>query len=191
MQKFDVVIALEGVREAKAEWAKAVTKFNADVEYVMARLLHEAARNYMSAEEVAKASGFTVKRVRTLMRAAGLDPRSGKTLLAKKAAEALADNAALLGIEPHEMDLMSPLAYLPMGEKMRRELQERSVSQVTEMEGEHDAFYEEHYPDWNVHELSLSIYVPNKGTAEEALELVTEILDGASFDIRVTAHGAR
>jgi hypothetical protein len=133
MQKFDVVIALEGVREAKWAWAKAVTKFNADIEYIMARLLHEAARNYMSPEEVAHASGFTTKRIRILMRAAGLDPKKGKTLLSKLAAETLAENAALMGIAPHEMDLMSPLAYLPMGDKMRRELAEQAVSRVTEL----------------------------------------------------------
>lgn len=135
MKKFDVEISLEAVREAKAEWAKGVTKFNSDVTFVMARLLREAARNYMSAEEVSKASGFTVKRVRQMMRDIGLNPRDGKTLLSKKAATALAENAALMGIEPHEVDLMSPLAYLPMGEKMKRELQDRSVSQVHEVSG--------------------------------------------------------
>lgn len=131
MKKFDVQIALEGVHEAKAAWAKAITKFNSDIDAMMARLLREAAVNYMSAEEVAKVSGFTVKRVRQMMRDAGLNPRDGKTLLSKKAAEALAENSALLGIEPHEMDLMSPLAYLPMGEQMRRDLiQNKVVSQV-------------------------------------------------------------
>jgi hypothetical protein len=134
MKKFDVLIALEKIRDAKGEWAKAITDFNADIEMMMRRLLREAAVNYMSADEVAKASGFTVKRVRILMRSAGLDPKRGKRLLSKIAADTLADNAALMGIEPHEMDLMSPLAYLPMGKQMRRELEERSVSQVTELE---------------------------------------------------------
>jgi hypothetical protein len=53
------------------------------------------------------------------MRNSGLDPRQGKSLLAKTAAEHLQENAALMGIEPHEMDLMSPLAYLPMGQELR------------------------------------------------------------------------
>jgi len=134
MKKFDVQIALEGIAEAKATWAKAITEFNAGVEYVMTRLIHEAAANYMSVEEVAKASGLTPKRVRLLMRNSGLDPKKGKRLLAKHAAEALAENAALLGIAPHEMDLMSPLAYLPMGKQLRQELQNRTVSQVHELE---------------------------------------------------------
>lgn len=134
MLKFHVVSALENLRDAKAEWAKAVTKFNADVEFMMRRLLHEAAHNYMSAEEVARASGMTTKRIRDLMRKNGLNPRDGKTLLAKHAAEALHENSALLGIEPHEMDLMSPLAYLPMGKALREELQNQTISQVHEIE---------------------------------------------------------
>lgn len=135
MKKFDVIIALESVQSAKREWAAGVTMFNASVDTLMSRLLHEAAANYMSPEEVARASGFTPKRVRQMMRDRGLNPRDGKTVLNQKASEALANNAALLGIEPSEMDLMSPLAYLPMGEKMKRELQDKTVSQVHEVSG--------------------------------------------------------
>lgn len=133
MKKLDVIVQLEKVHEAKAQWAKAQMDFNTSIEYMMARLLREAAVNYMSPEEVARASGFTTKRVRQLMRDAGLNPRDGKTMLSKRASEALAENAALMGIEPSEMDLMSPLAYLPMGSKMKRELQDLTVSQVTEI----------------------------------------------------------
>ena len=88
MQKFDVQIALEGVAEARTKWLAAKAKFDSDVEYILLRLIREAAHNYMSAEEFAKHSGLTVKRVRVLMRAAGLDPKMGKRLLSKKAAEA-------------------------------------------------------------------------------------------------------
>jgi hypothetical protein len=123
VQKFDVQIALEGIAEAKTKWTRAFADFNAGVETAMTRLIHEAAANFMSAEEVAKHSGLTVKRVRILMRAAGLDPKHGKRLLSKNAATALAENAALLGIQPHEMDLTSPLAYLPMGSEMREFLE--------------------------------------------------------------------
>lgn len=121
------------IAEAKRERAKRIAEFDSGVAAVMSRLLHEAARNYMSVEEVAKAGGFTVKRVRQMMRDVGLNPRDGKNLLSKKAAEALSNNAALLGVEPGEMDLMSPLAYLPMGEQLRRELQDKTVSKVTEL----------------------------------------------------------
>lgn len=119
MDKFGVELSLEAVAQAKKEWATAITKFNADVEFVMTRLIHEAARNRMSAEQIAKASGLTAKRVRLLMRNSGLDPRQGKLLLSKIAAEHLQDNAALMGVAPHEVDLMSPLAYLPMGRELR------------------------------------------------------------------------
>ena len=133
MKKFDVQIALEGIREAKAEWAKAVRAFNADVEKVLVRLLHEASVNYMSPEEVARFSGLSTKRVRSLMCEHGLNPRDGKRMLADSAAKALADNAALLGIRPHDMDLMSPLAYLPMGSQLRQELTDKAVARVTEL----------------------------------------------------------
>lgn len=50
------------------------------------------------------------------------------------------------------------------------------------------AFYEEHYPDWTVHELPLMVYVPSvHADRDEALALVREILDEAAFDIRVRA----
>lgn len=134
MQKFDVQIALEGVREARSKWNTAVRQFNADADKVMTRLLHEAAANYMSSEQVAKHSGLSPKRVRSLMRLAGLNPSRGKNLLAKHAAEALATNSELLGIAPHEMDLTSPLAYLPMGSELRQALTDKTVSKVTELD---------------------------------------------------------
>jgi hypothetical protein len=129
---FDVQIALEGIAEARAKWDMAFRKFNADVEYLMARLLNEAAVNHMSVEQVAKASGLPAKRVRALMRDHGLNPKQGKRLLANHAATALTENAALLGIEPHEMDLTSPLAYLPMGSDLRRILETEAGKGVKE-----------------------------------------------------------
>lgn len=131
MEKFGVTLGLEHVALARREWTQALRKFEADVEYVMKRLINEAAVNYMSAEQVAAASGLTVKRVRLLMRNNGLDPKRSKRLLAKRAAETLAENAALLGVEPHEVDLMSPLAYLPAGSVLRRQFLETQSQGVT------------------------------------------------------------
>jgi hypothetical protein len=130
MKKLEVVAYLMQIKEARETFAKVQTKFASDVDAMMNRLIHEGARNYMSAEEIARAAGMPVKRIRAFMRSNGLAPSDSKTLLSKKAAEALSNNAALLGIEPSEMDLMSPLAYLPMGEKMKRQLQDSAVSQV-------------------------------------------------------------
>lgn len=135
MKKIDVQIALEAVNAAHEKWTTARIEFLSGSNAVMSLLIHEASANFMSAEDVAKASGFTAKRVRQMMRDAGLNPKDGKRLLSKKAAEALASNAALMGIEPHEMDLTSPLAYLPMGSVMKRELQDKRTSQVTEVSG--------------------------------------------------------
>ena len=132
MEKINVQIALEKVAAAREALGKAQTQINADVEQVMARLLHEASRHFMSAEEVARLSGLTTKRVRTLMRSHGLDPQLGKRMLSKRASEALTENAALMGIDPAEMDLMSPLAYLPMGGELRAKINAEAVSSVTE-----------------------------------------------------------
>lgn len=133
MKRIDVEHALNAVQVAERTWLEARAEFNTGLTYTMHRLLHEAAHNFMSVEDIAKISGWSLKRVRTTMRSIGLDPRDGVRLLSRKAAEALANNTALMGIEPSEMDLTSPLAYLPMGDKMKRELQAKTVSQVDEI----------------------------------------------------------
>lgn len=142
MQKFGVQLALEHVREARVEWAKAHREFQAGVDRVMAVLLHEAARNYMSAADIVLATGMTRAQIRRRMTEVGLDPKQGKRVLADRAAKALNENAELLGIDPSQIDLMSPLAYLPMGDDLRHKLQEQTISQVTELPED-----ERHY-DW-------------------------------------------
>jgi hypothetical protein len=132
MRTFDVQIALEAVAEARDKWDTARRRFNSEVQYVMARLLNEAAVNRMSVEQVAAASGLTPKRVRAMMRENGLNPKQGKGLMARNAAKTLAENAALLGVEPHEMDLTSPLAYLPMGSELKRFLETEAMQGVKE-----------------------------------------------------------
>lgn len=128
MHKFGVQLALEEIRDARARWSEATKEFNQGAEFVLVRLIHEAARNYMSVEDVSKFSGLSTKRVRALMREVGLNPRDGKNLLSKKAAEALNENAALMGIDPSQMDLMSPLAYLPMGKALRDKFQTQTTA---------------------------------------------------------------
>lgn len=119
MKKQEVLDGLAGIATAKRKWNTARLKFLSDVEAVMQRLFLEAAVNRMTAAEVGKAVGLSQPEVRRYMRKFGMNPKDGKTLLAKQAGDALTKNAALLGIEPSEMDLMSPLAYLPMGSQMR------------------------------------------------------------------------
>lgn len=62
------------------------------------------------------------------------------------------------------------------------------MSRRTIEEMEQAAFYREHYSDWTVHALRLTVYVPltRDSTESDALDLVREIFDDAAFDIRVT-----
>lgn len=132
MNKQEVLDALDRIHDDRTRWSQAQAEYQASLDRVMARLLHEAAANRMSEQDVAKATGFTLKQIRARMKAAGLNHRDGRTLLAGTAARALAENAALLGIEPRDMDLSSPLAYLPMGGELRADLASTAV--VTELD---------------------------------------------------------
>lgn len=134
MHKFGVVIALETLRDARKKWQDASREFQSGYDLVLQRLLHEGLANYMSAAEIATVLGVSTKVVRNKMRSAGLDPKSGKRVLSKQASEALVGNATLLGITPHELDLTSPLAYLPMGEQMKRALEDAQMAMDTEAE---------------------------------------------------------
>lgn len=140
MEKAEVVKSLQQVHKARQEWGKSTAKFQAEVDRIMTRLVHEAAANHMSVEEVARAAGLTPKRVRTFMRAVGLDNRSGKTLLAQRANQYLVENANLLGIDPGDMDLTSPLAYLPAGDRLRQAtVESEAVKGVKDLTPERDA----------------------------------------------------
>jgi predicted XRE-type DNA-binding protein len=190
MLKFDVQMQLEGAREAREKWGQARVAFHQNYNKVVLRLIHEAVANYMSDRDVAEALGISVSRVRQLMTGLGMDGtmRKSKRLLAEHAAKALAENADLLGVHPSEVDLMSPLAYLPMGEEMRQQITDKTTAGVTELPDEDAEFYAEHYADWNVHRLNLVVTVPTKGNEADALELIKEILDAESFDIRVSGN---
>lgn len=129
MHKPEIENYLRDIREANKVWAEAVKNHRLEIDRLMSRLIHEAAAHRMSVDEVAELSGWTTKHVREKMRLLSLNPRTAKHLLSATAAKALRENAALMGIDPSEIDLTSPLAYLPMGEVLRQELIERGVSQ--------------------------------------------------------------
>lgn len=131
MNRRDTEDQLRQVGNARATWNTAHREVVLKTDMIMRRLIHEAIANRMSVEQVSNLCGYTVRQVRSLMRIYDLDPKSGKQLLSRKAAEALANNAALLGIEPRDMDLMSPLAYLPAGSELRKQMAAESVSQVS------------------------------------------------------------
>lgn len=132
MNKTEVQISLTQARQAREQWGAARQEFFSGYTKTVRRLLHEAVANYMAPREIAQLLGIGHSQVRKDMRAAGLDPKQGRRVLADSAAAALVGNAELLGIDPSQMDLTSPLAYLPAGEALRREVQDRTISQVHE-----------------------------------------------------------
>ena len=133
MDRFGVQLTLESLREAAEEWKAAYKKFGDELARCYTRMIYEAIASGMSVEQFAVYSGMTPKAVRTLMRKQGLDPKKGKRFLSHSAAEALRENAELLGIQPNEMDLRSPLAYLPMGSQLRAQLDSDEVKGVKEL----------------------------------------------------------
>ena len=133
MNKFDVEMGLGRLADQRLAWSRAHREFNEALTLTLHRLIHEATRNMMSINEVARAANLPTKRVRTIMREMGLNPNSPRSLLAEQSAKALAENAALLGVEPNQIDLTSPLAYLPMGSQMKQQLVDASVARVTEL----------------------------------------------------------
>lgn len=124
MDKWLIQEHFKRVKDATSEVELALTRFQADVDTIVSRLLYEALIQRMSVEQISAASGIPPRTVRAMIREKGLKASTSKGVLSRQAADALHENAALLGIEPGEFDLMSPLAYLPMGEKMRKELEE-------------------------------------------------------------------
>lgn len=132
MEHVEIERALNQVAYSRSQWNKAKNDFDKAAEKVTHRLMLEAAVAKMSVQQVASCLKVTPKRVRELMRRFGMNPKSGKTLLAKDAAEALSANAELLGVNPKDFDLMSPLAYLPAGSVLKQQMS--GISQVTEVE---------------------------------------------------------
>lgn len=159
----EVKSMLGQLREAREAWGKGRTEFFSGYDWVLSRLVHEGAKNYMSDRDMADALGVKVKTIREKMRNIGLDPRAGKRVLSSRASQAMLENAAIMGIEPNMMDLTSPLAYLPMGEQMRKQFQDQTLARVTELEPEQ---VEDHY-----NALANRIYeeMPWEGASYEAV----------------------
>lgn len=103
-----------------------------DLDSARKRLIFEGIHNFMSVEQMAAELGLTPTRVRALMRKFGINPRLGRRTLADMASKALQSNAELLGIKPWQMDLTSPLAYLPAGGRLKQAVQEAGITRVTE-----------------------------------------------------------
>jgi hypothetical protein len=127
MNREETLCALNFIAKCDEEWRTARREYDKERRKVVTRLLNEAAVNFLSTSDVAKALGTTVKKVCATMRENGLDHRRGRGILAKQAAKTLNENAALLGVSPRHMDLTSPLAYLPAGSKLRAAAQSEAV----------------------------------------------------------------
>lgn len=134
MNKPEIIELMNRMRNANARFDALRKAHNADEVAALKRLVLEGAAQYMSAEQMAEETGATVRRIRIVMRVLNLDPRRKPSVLSKHAATVLEENATLLGIEPAEMDFMSPLAYLPMGEEMRKQINAQAAQGVTEIE---------------------------------------------------------
>jgi hypothetical protein len=134
MKQFEVELALQHVATEMSKWNEAHHNFLREVGKIMDRLIHEAVANRMSVEQIAGLTGFTKHRIRRQMKQMGLDYRYSKTALADSAAKALKSNAELLGVDPLDIDLSSPLAYLPMGSELRTQLQSDAVKGVKELD---------------------------------------------------------
>ena len=132
MDTLEVEMALAEVARQRKRWNAATRKFRSEVEYVMDGLLYHAVANRMAVEDVARLSNQSRRQIRARMRRLGMDPNRSLRLLAKQAADALAENAAIMGISPRDMDLTSPLAYLPMGGELKERFLETQIARVNE-----------------------------------------------------------
>jgi DNA-binding transcriptional ArsR family regulator len=137
MKQFEVNLALKALGDEMKKWKVAYREAAAESEKILTRLIHEAIANRMSVEQIAEDIWLTPATVRMKMRRMGLDPKRGKTALAESAAKALRENADLLGVDPLDIDLTSPLAYLPMGSQLRQQLQSDAVKGVKDLPEEH------------------------------------------------------
>lgn len=137
MKQFEVELAFKALGDELKKWKVAYREAAAEGEKIMTRLIHEAIANRMSAEQIAQYTGLTAAAIRMKMRRMGLHPKTSKTALAHAAAEALRTNAELLGVDPLDIDLSSPLAYLPAGSELRKKMQSETVQEgVKELDDE-------------------------------------------------------
>jgi hypothetical protein len=117
---------------ADSEGKAKIATFRKQMNAVLTRLIYEGAMNYMSAKDMAAELGLSPSAMRNALRRSGLPGRVNRRLLADAAAKALKSNAEALGVKPWQVDLMSPLAYLPMGAALRESIRDQAVHTVTE-----------------------------------------------------------
>lgn len=131
MRVFDVTLRMEKLRDQHRKWLDAMAGYREERDRILDRLILEAVKIRMSVADIARASGLSRKQVRDRMKYLGLHQRDGLRVMSDRAAENLRTNAALLGVDIDNFDLTSPLAYLPAGEHLQREM----LPKVTELPG--------------------------------------------------------
>lgn len=139
MKKIEVIIQMEKAATARTEWATRKREFDSNYDRVMLRLVYEGLAIRMTAAEMAHAASIPTSRMRDFMKRHGIKPSERRTVLSDLAGHALKTNAELLGIDPVNMDLTSPLAYLPMGNALRTQLQDAEGTRPTVEEFEEAA----------------------------------------------------
>lgn len=129
MNRAETRDALDEFGAAREKWLEAIATYKQDSDYAIRVLLLQSSRLYLSVEEVSRRTGLPARRVRKIMRESGLNPYAGGRALSQAASDALIENSEKLGVDVTEMDLMSPLAYLPAGDKISRVIERKGETE--------------------------------------------------------------
>lgn len=127
--KEDLIAAMHKVREQDEAWRGAYRSYQEAQRGYRDRLILLGLRARMPVTGIALHLGCTPKSVMSSYRRLGLSGgrRNNYLPLADAAAKALERNSEVLGVRPDEISLMSPLAYLPVGDDLAVEEAKKAV----------------------------------------------------------------
>lgn len=131
---------LAELRRQREAWKDARREFQSEYAETLRWLILEAAATLYSLQEISEILDVPQKTIKAIAKKDDLNFKHDRVLLSHSAVNALRENAALMGINPEDFDLLSPLAYLPMGEELRKSLQQQcdKPSQTTQTQDEWD-----------------------------------------------------
>lgn len=116
----EVLSALSDIGTAQLEFHRVAKRYEAERDRALLPLVLEGARLRLSAKRMAAYAGVTQGRIKSILRRTGIDGRN-ISMVAEQTEKVLEHNAALLDVDITQIDLMSPLAYIPAGPGLRRE----------------------------------------------------------------------
>jgi len=122
VQEDQIRSGLRQIGQARAAWHEGITNFRASVEGITDRFLVEAARDRIAVHEVARLLGVRPAWVRSRMRDIGFETGRSEAALSRQAHAIIERNAEILGIDIKDIDLTSPLAYLPAGKDLLKQI---------------------------------------------------------------------